>query len=134
MENKLIEILILTRSILLEQGLFALLESLPEIHHVKAIKELRSAYEWIGSHKPKIVLLDITLAGSNPRPVLAKIQTLSHETQRVLLVDDVEESKLVPQYTEAILIKGASPSAVTATITNLLSSKGVEHEHNDSNQ
>jgi hypothetical protein len=49
----------------------------------------------------------------------------------VLLVDDVEKVNLVPKYAEAILIKGAAPSALTAIVTDLLLEKGDDHERND---
>lgn len=134
MTNQPVEILILTRSIVLQQGLRALLDCLPMITNVKAIQDLSNAYTWIQSHPPRIVLLDIALSGSNPRPVLEKIQSISTDTQRILLVDDVHEITLIPQYAEAILVKGAAPSAVTTIITNLLSSKGVEDGRNQSKQ
>jgi DNA-binding NarL/FixJ family response regulator len=128
-----IEILIITRSVVLQQGLGALLESLPGITSVKAIRELTNAYTWIGLHQPHIVLLDSEVFGKKPETALERIQTISSKTQRVLLVDDVEKVNLMPKYAEAILIKGISPSAVASIVTNLLSEKGDEHEHNDSN-
>jgi hypothetical protein len=76
----------------------------------------------------------MTLTGNDPRLVLEKIQSISTETQRILLADDVHEMTLIPQYAEAILIQGAAPAAITTIVTNLLSSKGVEHERNDSKQ
>lgn len=134
MTNQPVEILILTRSVVLQQGLAALLQSLPGISNVKAIQDLSNAYTWIESHEPKIILLDMTLTGNDPRLVLEKIQRISTETQRILLADDVHEMTLIPQYAEAILIQGAAPAAITTIVTNLLSSKGVEHERNDSKQ
>jgi DNA-binding NarL/FixJ family response regulator len=122
MTNQPVEILILTRSIVLQQGLRALLDCLPTTTDVKAIQDLSNAYPWIQSHAPRIVLLDIALSGSDPRPVLEKIQSISTGTQRILLVDDVHEMTLIPQYAEAILVKGAAPSVVTIIVTNLLSS------------
>ncbi len=129
-----IEILIVTRSVVLQQGLGALLESLPAITSVKAIRDVANAYTWIEAHQPKIVLLDAILAGNHPEVELEKIHSLSPVTQRVLLVDDVQDVNLMPPNAEAILIKGISPSALTAIVTNLLSEKGDEHEHNDSNE
>lgn len=125
--------LIITRSLVLQQGLGALIESLPGILSVKAIKELSNAYDWVESHQPDIVLLDVALLGSDIRLVLEKLRMLSPEMQRVLLVDHVEEVRWVPQYAEAILIKGEAPSAVAAIVNHLLFSKGDEHEHSDSN-
>lgn len=131
MEN--IEILIVTRSVVLQQGLGALLESLPEVTNVKAVKDLQSAYELFTEHQPKIVLLDESLAGRNPKAALQKIHSLSPQTQRVLLADDVQSVNLLLTHAEAVLIKGSQPSAIASIITNLLITKGDEHEHNDSN-
>ena len=128
------EVVIITRSIVLQQGLSALIESLPGMMNVKAIKELSNAYIWIESHRPNIVLLDVALLRSEIRIVLEKFQMISPGTQRVLLVDDIQTINWVPEYAEAILIKGVSPSAVAALLTNLLSSKGEENEHKDSDQ
>ena len=133
MENKPTEILIVTRILVLQQGLSALLKSMPGIANIKAINDLSNACLWIELHAPRIVLLDVALLGSDHRHVLKKIQNLSPDTQRILLVDGAQEANLVPQYAEAMLIKGAAPAAVTAIVTNLLTSKGVEHERNHSN-
>lgn len=128
------EILIISGSIALQQGLYALLESLPGITNVKATGELVNLSSWIESHRPRIVLLDITLSGSDPRPVLEKIQMLSPQTKRILLMDQVEDMRWVPQYAEAIVIKGAPPSSIATIVTNLLLTKGDENEHNDSHE
>lgn len=127
-----VEILIVTRSVVLQQGLGALLESLPGIASVKAIRELHSAYAWIEAHQPGIVFLDASLMKNRTEAALERIQVLSPASQRVLLVDDVQEVNLMPKYAEAILIKGISPSALTTIVTNLLSEKGNTYEHNDS--
>ena len=124
--------LIITRSLALQQGLAALIESLPGISSVKAIKELSGAYTWIESQQPNLVLLDVALPGRDVRTVLEKLRMLSPETQRVLLVDHVEEVRWVPQYAESIVIKGEAASAVAAIVTNLLFSKGDKHGHSDS--
>lgn len=134
MNKQSVEVLIVTRSLVLQQGLGALLESLPGITRVKAIRELTEACAWIESRQPKIVLLDTVLFGNTPGADLEKIHRLSPETQRVLLVDDVQDVKWVPRYAEAILIKGVSPSAVATIVTDLLLSKGAENEGDDSSK
>lgn len=130
---KNIEVLIVTRSVVLQQGLGALLESLPDITSAKAIRELTNAYIWIEVHQPQIVFIDLDVIGNNSETMLEKIQTLSPKTQRLLLVDDVQKVNLMPKYAEAILIKGISPSAVASIVTNLLSEKGEDQEHRDTN-
>lgn len=122
-----LEILIVTRSVALGQGLGALLESLPGNTRVKAIQGLTSAYAWIEAHLPKIVLLDEDILGRSPEAVLEKIRSLSPHTRRALLANDIQQVSLLLTYAEAVLIKGTQPSVIAWTITNLLSTKGDEH-------
>lgn len=127
------EIVIASRSIILQQGLCALLECLPGVATIKALGSLQSAYACIEERQPKIFLLDENLVMKNPKPVLDKIRSLSPRTQRILLADDVQSVNLLLTHAEVVLIKGIQPSAIASTITELLSEKGDEHEHNDSN-
>jgi DNA-binding NtrC family response regulator len=132
MKRNAVEVLIITRSLALQQGLGALLESLPGIANVQAIKDLAIANSWIKAHRPRIVMLDTVFDGNALLTALETIKGLSPKTQRILLVDQVSELRWVPQYAEAILIKGAPASAVATIVSNLLISKGDKHEHNDS--
>jgi len=50
------------------------------------------------------------------------------------LVDDVRDLKWQPQFAEAILTKGDSPSAVATILTNLLFLKGDENEQTHSQE
>jgi DNA-binding NarL/FixJ family response regulator len=119
-----IEILIVTRSVVLQQGLGALLESLPQISRVKATKDLQDAHALIAEHQPKIVLLDEAMLGKDPASALEKIRSISPETSRILLTDDVQKTALLVTHAEAVCIKGISPDALASTVTNLLDSKG----------
>lgn len=128
-----IEILIVTRSIPLADGLDALLKAIPQIDEVQIVRNFENAIQQIETRKPSIVLIDSALLGNKPEALLDKIHTISPETQRVLLADDVQAVKWMPQYAEAILIKGAPPTALATIVTNLFVEKGDEHEHNGSN-
>lgn len=121
---KTIEVIIITRSVVLQQGLGALLESLPQISRVKATRDLQSAFTLIEEHQPRIVLLDETLLGKDPKPALEKTRSLSPETSRVLLTDDVQKMELILTHAEAVCIKGISPDALASTVTTLLDTKG----------
>lgn len=131
MDREYTEALIVTRSIVLQQGLGALLESLTGITKVIALKELPGSIAWIETHLPAIVLLDFRLTGSHTQSVLARVQELSPDTRRVLLVDDVQDVNWVPSYADAVLIRGIPPQAVATLLANLLSSKGEDHERID---
>jgi len=125
MNEQPIRALIITRSIALGDGLNALLRTISQIDEVGIARSMDEAFEQIESRMPRIVLIDAVLIESRPEELLKKVTVLSPGTQRVLLVDNVQDVKWMPQYAEAVLIKGASPSAVAVILTNLLFSKGV---------
>ena len=127
--NKQISIVVIaTRSIPLADGLEALPKAIPQIEKVEIVRTMEHAVQRIEDIKPRILLLDLALAGKKPEALLEQIISLSPETMRVLLVDDVQDIKWLPQLAEAVLIKGVSPSAVATILTNLLFVKGDENE------
>jgi DNA-binding NarL/FixJ family response regulator len=132
MNKQPVRAFIITRSISLADGLEALLRAVSQIDEVETLRNMEEVFEQVKRRKPRIVLIDAIMAGRRPEELLEKIALLSPETQRVLLVEDVQDLKWMPQYAEAVLIKGVSPSAVAAILTNLLFSKGDEHEQDDS--
>lgn len=124
MNKEITVAVIVTRSILLADGLAALLGAIPQIDEVKIARNVDEAVAQIESLKPRIGLIDSVGLGNRPTEVLEKIVLVSPETQRLLLVDGVQEVKWMPKYAEAVLIKGVSPSAVATIVTNLLFPKG----------
>ena len=129
--NKQISIVVIaTRSIPLADGLEALLKAIPQIEKVEIVRTMEHAVQRIEDIKPRILLLDLALAGKKPEALLEQIISLSPETMRVLLVDDMQDIKWLPQLAEAVLIKGVSPSAVATILTNLLFVKGDKYEIN----
>jgi DNA-binding NarL/FixJ family response regulator len=129
--NKQITIVVIaTRSIPLADGLEALLKAIPQIEKVEIASTIEQAMQWVGEIKPRLLLLDLSLAGKRPETFLEKILLISPKTLRVLLVDDVQDVKWQPQFAEAILVKGVSPSSYVTIITELLLSKGNQNEPN----
>jgi DNA-binding NarL/FixJ family response regulator len=125
MNEQPIRALIITRSIALGDGLNALLRTISQIDEVGIARSMDEAFGQIESRLPRIVLIDAVLIERRPEELLKKVTVLSPRTQRVLLVDNVQDVKWMPQYAEAVLIKGVSPSAIAVILTNLLFSKGV---------
>ena len=128
MSKQIIIVVVATRSIPLADGLEALLKAIPQIEKVETVRAVEQALQRIEEIKPRMLLLDLALAGKKPEAFLERIILLSPETMRVLLVDDVQDIKWLPQLAEAVLIKGVSPSAVATILTNLLIVKGDENE------
>lgn len=130
MNKQIVIVVIATRLIPLADGLEALLKAIPQIQKVEIVGTIEQALQRVGEVKPRMLLLDLSLAGKKPETLLEKIILLSPETLRVLLVDEVRDLKWQPQFAEAILVEGDSPSAVAAILTNLLFLKGDKDEIN----
>jgi DNA-binding NarL/FixJ family response regulator len=130
MTKQIVIVVIATRSIPLADGLDALLKAIPQIEKVEIVRTMEQAVQRVEDIKPRILLLDLALAGEKPKAFLEKMFLLSPETLRVLLVDDVRDLKWQPQFAEAILVKGVAPSGIATVLTNLLFVKGDKNEIN----
>lgn len=130
MNKQIIIVVIATRSIPLADGLDALLKAIPQIEKVEIVRTMEDALKRTEDIKPRILLLDLSLAGKKPEALLEKIILLSPETMRVLLAEDEQDFKWQPQFAEAILIKGVVPTAVAEILTNLMFLKGDRNEIN----
>lgn len=130
MNKQIIIVVIATRSIPLADGLEALLKAIPQIEKVEIVRTMEDALKRTEDIKPRILLLDLSLAGKKPEALLEKIILLSPETMRVLLAEDEQDFKWQPQFAEAILIKGVVPTAVAEILTNLMFLKGDRNEIN----
>lgn len=128
MNKQIVIIVIATRSIPLADGLDALLKAIPQIEKVETVRTIEQAVQRVEQIKPRVLLLDLSLAGKKPKALLERILLLSPATLRVLLVDDVQDIKWQPQFAEAILVKGVSPSALATILTDLLLPKGIENK------
>lgn len=117
--------LIVTRSTPLEDGLTALLKAMPQITEVEIARNMEQALKQIEARNHHIALIELPLLGSQPENFLERIRQLSQHTRRVLLADDVQTWKFIPQFSEAILIKGMPPSNVTGILTALLQDKEI---------
>lgn len=126
MKKQTVTALIVTRSLALGEGLNALFRAIPQIDEVQIVGTLEQALPEIEMRKPGIVLVDAKSSGNNTLTMLQHIARLSPQSRRVVLVDDVQDFKGTPELAEVVLVKGASPSAVAAIVTDLLMNKGEE--------
>ena len=124
MNKQPVRALIVTRSTSLANGLDALLGAISPIDEVQTLRTIDEALTQIESAKPRIALIDAAVIGNRPAEALERIVVLSPETQRLLLVEDMQHVKWIPRYAEAVLIKGVAPSGVTAIVTSLLFPQG----------
>lgn len=130
MKKRTATVLLITRSDDLQQGLGALLESIPGMKSVTVIRKPREALRWIESHQPEIILLDFGFFEKESPLFLDTVRFHSPGTKRILLVDNLDDVNWLPGNAEAILLKGINPSVVVTIMTNFLSTEGEENEFN----
>ncbi|MEP7134345.1 MAG: hypothetical protein ABI904_05385 [Chloroflexota bacterium] len=117
MKNQIVIVLLATRSIPLRDGLVALLTAIPQIDKVEIAGSFEAALLRVKAGKPQIILVELILLGNTPEAALEQIHILSPGTQRVILMEDLQEIKSA----EALLTRGLPPSAIVDTVSKLLS-------------
>ena len=66
MKKQITIVVIATRSIPLADGLEALLKAIPQIEKVEIVRTIEQAVQRVEDIKPRILLLDLYLAGQKP--------------------------------------------------------------------
>lgn len=123
MNPEAVPVLIVARSVPLADGLAALFKAMPQIDDVEIAASIEQALRRIETRHQTVVVIDSALLGSRPEALLDTIHLLSPRTQRLLLVDDVHLTYLIPSHAEAILVKGVAPAEVAGIVTHLLQNK-----------
>ena len=70
MSKQIIVVVIATRSIPLADGLDALLKAIPQIEKVEIVRTMEDAMQRIEDIKPRVLVLDLSLAGKKPEAFL----------------------------------------------------------------
>jgi DNA-binding NarL/FixJ family response regulator len=106
----------------LQNGLLAMLTTIPQIQAVLVAEEASRALRMIADHRPALVLLDVVLPGNEAGAVLKEIKTRWPSTHCIILVDDVrQEREAEAAGAGSVLIKGFPAAKLIATIEGLLS-------------
>jgi DNA-binding NarL/FixJ family response regulator len=106
----------------LQNGLLAMLTTIPQIQAVLVAEEASRALRMIADHRPALVLLDTMLPGNEAGAVLREIKARWPSTHCIILADDVQQQQEAKAAgADAVLIKGFSATKLIATIEGLLS-------------
>ncbi len=97
--------LVLSSSGDLQNGLLALMTTIPQISAVLAAEELSSALRLIENHQPALIILD----GKYPKlkEVIKNFKTLCPQTHLIVLAEDISQQKEAKEFgADSVLIKG----------------------------
>ena len=106
----------------LQNGLVALITTMPQIHAVLVAEEATVALRMIANHRPALVLLDMILPRNGAGTVLKEIKTRWPSTRCIALADDVQQQQEAEAAgADVVLIKGYPAARLIAAIEGLLS-------------
>jgi DNA-binding NarL/FixJ family response regulator len=112
--------LIVTHRGSLQDGLQALVMSIPHVDIVGHVGDGRRALEMVREHHPDLVLLDTNLPGDEDWHVLEQIVTLWPRIRCIVLADDVKQHQRAAELgADIVLLKGFPPDKLADLIERL---------------
>ena len=114
-------IMIVINASTLQDGLLALMTTIPQIGVVLVAEDQSSAMRMVDDHRPGLIVLDLDLFGKNTQALTARLSAQSPPGQTIALADDrgqKEEAKAAG--IDNVLLKGFSATEFIAAIEEVL--------------
>ena len=109
--------LIVTHRESLQNGLQALVMSIPKVDIIGQVDDGSQAMAIIQEHHPDMVLLDTHLPNGEEWQILEQIKTLWPEIRCIVLADDVQQQQEATTLgADIVLLKGFPPAKLAETI------------------
>ena len=110
----------------LQNGLLALMTTIPPINAVLVAEDIKSALRMVENHQPTIIILELSSC-----QVLATINEIKTQWPRIhliVLVNDIIQSKdAEASGADSVLIKGFSAQKLIAIVEDLLEQRENSH-------
>ena len=105
----------------LQNGLLALMTTIPQISAVLVAEDISSALRMIVDHRPKLILLDMDLPEDGAQTILRKLKSQSFDIRSVALVDSVQQGQDAESLgADAVLLKGFSAAKLISVTEEIL--------------
>jgi two-component system response regulator DegU len=112
--------LIVTHRGTLQDGLQALVRSIPRVDIIGLVGDGTRALEMVREHDPDLVLLDTNLPNDEEWRVLRQIKALWPKIRCIILADDVEQRQRAMELeADIVLLKGFPPARLADIIEKL---------------
>jgi DNA-binding NarL/FixJ family response regulator len=116
--------LIVTHRGSLQNGLQALVMSIPQVDIIGQVEDGSQALAIIQEHHPDLVLLDTNLPNNEEWQVLEQMKTLRPETRCIVLADDVrQQQEATTLKADVVLLKGFPPAKLAETIETIIATE-----------
>ena len=121
--------LVITKQGTLQNGLLALLTSIPQISAVLVAEDAASGLRMLKDHRPRLVLLDMDLPEDGAQTILVQINSQSFDIGSVALVDSVLQGQKAESLgADSVLLKGFSATKLISVTEELLGQQGRDEQ------
>ena len=119
MTNKSILALVVSSSGSLQNGLLALMTTIPTISAVLVAEDVNSALRVVENHQPALIILDMSLA--EVQEVVQQIKSRCSNIHLIVLVEDIAQQKEVEELgVDSVLLKGFPAQKLIAIVENII--------------
>ena len=126
MTNKTVLALVVSSSDSLQNGLLALMTTIPQISAVLVAEDVNSTLRMVTNHQPALVVLDLSLP--QMQDVITQIKALYPRVQLIVLAEDVTQREAAEALgVDHVLIEGFSAPQLVAIVENL--TRKLEESH-----
>ena len=114
--------LVITQQGTLQNGLLALLTSIPQISAVLVAEDASSGLRMLKDHRPTLVLLDMDLPEADGQTILKQIESQGPGIRCIALTDSVQQKQAAETLeADIVLFKGFQAAKLIAVTEELLS-------------
>ena len=115
-------VLIITQQGTLQNGLVALLTTIPQISAVLVAEDASSGLRMLKDHRPRLVLLDMALPEDDAQTILKQIDSQWPGIRCIALTDSVQQKQTAETLeADVVLLKGFQAAKLIAVTEGLLS-------------
>ncbi len=114
--------LVISKQGTLQNGLLALLTTIPQISAVLVAEDAPSGLRMLKEHRPRLVLLDMDLPEDGAQTILKQIEAQWPGIRCIALTDSVQQKQAAETLAaDVVLFKGFQATKLIAVIEQLLS-------------
>ena len=126
MTNKTVLALVVSSSDSLQNGLLALMTTIPQISAVLVAEDVNSTLRMVANHQPALVLLDLSLP--QMREIISQIKAQYPRVQLIVLAEDVTQREAAEALgVDHVLLEGFSAQQLVAIVEYL--TRKLEESH-----
>ena len=119
MTNKTFLALVVSRSGSLQNGLLALVTTIPQISAVLVAEDVYSTFRMVENHQPALIIIDMSLP--DMQDVIKRIKEQYPRIHLIVLVEDIAQHQQVKESgVDSVLIKGFPAQKLIVIVENII--------------